>query len=181
MARTLGRTATAVGIVILTLGLVACAGADDDDGAGATGSTNGPTEATGETGGETGTTGATGAEGSTTVVATEYKFHVDGTIAAGDTELVLQNDGEEPHELALMRLEQGRTIEDVEALIEEGVPDEPPRWVTPVGGTFARPGRTSDPLRADLEAGTYLMACFVTSKDGTPHAALGMIEELEVS
>jgi hypothetical protein len=178
MARTLGRTATAVGIMILTLGVVACAGADDDDGAGATGSTTGPTEETGETGGAT---GATGAEGDTTVVATEYTFHVDGTVAAGDAEFVLQNEGEEPHELAVMRLEQGRTIEDVEALIEEGVPEEPPPWVISVGGTFARPGRTSDPLQADLEAGTYLMACFVTTKDGTPHAALGMIEELEVS
>jgi hypothetical protein len=180
MARTPGRTATAVGIVILALGLVACAGADDSDGPGATGSPTGPAEETGGTGVATGTTGATGTEGDTTVVATEYKFHVDGSVAPGETELVLRNEGEEPHELTLMRLEQGRTIEDVEALIEEGVPDEPPPWVTPIGGTFARPGRTSDPLQADLEPGSYLMACFVTAKDGTPHAALGMIQELDV-
>jgi hypothetical protein len=169
MDSTSRRLIVVASLSVLALGLAACG---DDDG-------RTPVDPE-ETGDVTGATGATAATDALTVVAVEYEFQVEGSAEPGPAELVLVNEGEEPHELALMRLAEGRTIEDVEALIEEGVPDEPPPWVTPVGGTFARPGRASDPLQADLEAGTYLFACFVTDDNGIPHAALGMIEEFEV-
>jgi hypothetical protein len=161
-----GRAVAVVGSVsALTFGLAGCGGGEEETG--------GPAPATGPT-------GATAATGEATVVAVEYDFQLPGAFQPGMTEFVLENQGEEPHELALMRLEEGRTLEDVEALIEEGVPEEPPPWITPVGGTFARPGRASDPFQANLEQGTYLVACFVTDEDGVPHAALGMLETIEV-
>lgn len=177
------RRIAAVGAAALvTLGLAACGesdiapGTDEQSsptGVGATGATGATTE--------TGTTGNAG--GKAEVVAVDYDFRLAEPPAAGETELVLENQGDEPHELVLMQLEQGRTMDDVTTFIEEqGLEGPPPEWVTVAGGTFARPGKSSKPLRATLESGaTYVMACFVETKDGVPHAALGMLDELDVA
>ncbi|HXF36719.1 MAG TPA: hypothetical protein VNO17_05995 [Actinomycetota bacterium] len=122
--------------------------------------------------------------GAVTYTAVEYEFRGPASLPAGPVTIELRNEGEEQHELQLVRLEKGRTVEDVEALFEEGVPQGPPPWVTQVGGTFAAPGETAEqPVAADLEAGTYVMLCLVpTERDGeqVPHAALGMIREVSV-
>ena len=122
--------------------------------------------------------------GAVTYTAVEYRFPGPGSLPAGSATIELRNQGEEQHELQLVRLEKGRTVEDVEALFEEGLPQGPPPWVTQVGGTFAAPGETAEqPIRADLEAGTYALLCLVpTERNGeqVPHAALGMIAEVSV-
>jgi hypothetical protein len=129
----------------------------------------------------TGATGTTG-DDSVEVTAVEYEFEAPDELAAGTTDFILRNDGEEPHELVLMGLEEGRTIEDVTSYIEEhGAQGRPPRWITLEARTFARPGRTSGrPATSDLQAGTYLLGCFVTTQDGETHAELGMLQEVSV-
>jgi len=120
-----------------------------------------------------------------TFTATEYGFDGPDTLPAGKVTLTLVNDGEEPHEMALFPVEEGRGPEDVLEFIEENpeLNGPPPPWVIGEGtGTFAKPGKTADPVSAKLEPGTYLAVCFVSTKqsDGTPHAALGMISEITV-
>jgi hypothetical protein len=178
-------------MVALVAALSACERDDEDTpgGAGETGSalpaspTASPTGATGAATGTTGTTGTTGSsDGSVEVTAVEYEFRLPDQLPTGETDLVLHNEGEEPHELVLLELAEGRTMEDVISYIEEhGVQGRPPRWVTLEARTFARPGRTSPrPATSDLQTGTYLLACFVTTADGELHAELGMLQEVSV-
>ena len=102
------------------------------------------------------------------VQSEEYKFGgVPGTLPAGETTFVLENVGEEPHEFGLVRIKT-----DVEELIQMP-PSESEKLISDVGGTFAKPGEESS-FQADLAAGSYGYACFVETKDGEPHALLGM-------
>lgn len=116
-----------------------------------------------------------------TVTAVEYEFQGPDTLPAGSSTITFENGGEEQHELQLALLDEGKTIEDVQALFEqEGGPEGPPKWATIVGGTGAKPGKSST-LDVDLESGTYVMVCTVPAEDGTPHAALGMVKEVTVA
>jgi hypothetical protein len=123
--------------------------------------------------------------GDATFTATEYGFDGPDTLPAGKVTITLVNEGEEPHEMALFPVEEGRGPEDVLEYIEENpeLDGPPPPWVIGEGtGTFAKPGKTAKPVSAKLEPGTYLAVCFVSTKqsDDTPHAALGMISQITV-
>ena len=120
-----------------------------------------------------------------TFTATEYSFDGPETLPAGKVTITLVNEGEEPHEMALFPVEEGRGPEDILEFIENDpeLNSPPPPWVLGEGtGTFAKPGKTAKPVSAKLEPGTYLAVCFVLTKhsDDTPHAALGMISEITV-
>jgi len=149
--------------------LAACGGGDDD-----------ATDAAGDT--ESPATEAPATN--PTVVATEYEFDTPDTWASGPQTIAFENDGEEEHEMVLIALDEGKTFDDVLAVLEEDPNAKPPPWVSIVGGNGAGPGQTAKkPTTADLEAGTYVLACFVTSKenDNQPHAALGMVKEITVA
>jgi uncharacterized cupredoxin-like copper-binding protein len=104
------------------------------------------------------------------VQSEEYKFGgVPGTLPAGETTFALENVGQEPHEFGLVRI---KTDHSVEELIQMP-PSESEKLISDVGSTFAKPGRESS-FQADLASGRYGYACFVTTKDGEPHAVLGM-------
>jgi uncharacterized cupredoxin-like copper-binding protein len=45
--------------------------------------------------------------------------------------------------------------------------------------TFA-PGQSATPT-LNLTPGTYMIVCFIPDKDGTPHAAKGMVQEFKIS
>jgi hypothetical protein len=200
MPRTMTRVLTA-GIVALLLTTIACSRSDEETAGGAasptippaedvtptpTGNTGAATGASGLSGslGETGATGATGdaTSNAVSVTAVDYEFQLEGGVPSGEAGFVLTNEGDEPHELQVLQLTDGKTGADLEALVSEGVPGRPPSWVTPVTGTFARPGQTSEPAQGELESGqTYVFACFVTTKKGVTHAELGMLEEVAVA
>ena len=111
------------------------------------------------------------------VQSEEYKFGgVPGTLPAGETTFFLENVGEEPHEFGLVRI---KTDHAVEELIQMP-PNESEKLISEVGATFAKPGKESS-FQAELTPGRYGYACFVTTKDGEPHAVLGMYGEFTVS
>ena len=168
-------SAIALGLVA-ALGLTACGddGTDPETDPAASGSTTPSASASDDA-----------MSGDVTFTATEYGFDGPDTLPAGKVTITLVNEGEEPHEMALFPVEEGRGPEDVLEFIEENpeLNGPPPPWVIGEGtGTFAKPGKTADPVSAKLEPGTYLAVCFVSTKqsDGTPHAALGMISEITV-
>lgn len=109
------------------------------------------------------------------VVGTEYAFEVDTTLAAGPTAFTFDNAGEEEHEMFVVRLVEGASLDDAlaaddpEALTEEEI-----------GVAVVDPGEQGF-LNADLVPGTYGMVCFIPDADGEPHAMLGMVAELVVT
>jgi hypothetical protein len=104
------------------------------------------------------------------VQSEEYKFGgVPRTLPAGETTFALENVGQEPHEFGLVRIKADHTVEELIQM----PPSESEKLISNVGATFAKPGRESS-FQADLALGRYGYACFVETKDGEPHAVLGM-------
>lgn len=123
------------------------------------------------------------------VTATEYAFaDLPAELPAETTSFELSNDGEQVHELILVRKNDGVTdsAQDLLALPEEEVFTK----VTLLGSpAFAPPGQ-SDYKVVDLTPGDYIAVCFIPvgmtgtdgpPPDGPPHAMQGMVAEFSVS
>jgi hypothetical protein len=118
-------------------------------------------------------------EGATVITGelVDYEFVLDATSApAGDIAFEVTNTGEYPHELVVMALPEGVTIDDLledESLFEQ---------VQFFGFTFAEPGQDAPPaVLVDMEPGTYMVVCFVDVPEGVPHVMRGMVLEFEVT
>ena len=126
------------------------------------------------------------------VTASEYKFEgVPDSFDAGTAGILLTNGGNEAHEMAIMRKDEGvtQTWDEILALPEE----EAEALVVQVGGGFA-PTKGSKGLSiVELVPGDYVVLCFVptgtsvgadgtfTEGTGVPHFMGGMKEEFTVS
>jgi hypothetical protein len=116
-----------------------------------------------------------------TVHASEFAFSAPKSIGAGQTTFRLVNDGKMLHHITILKLEQGKTMQDLEAAMK--VPDAPPpAWLVPVGGPNAAvPGATIE-ATLDLAPGNYVLVCMIPSPgDPTPHMMKGMVAPLTVS
>ena len=109
----------------------------------------------------------------------EYAFVMPDEAEGGVVKFNISNVGEELHEYALGRLDEGKTIEDVKAALASGQEDAPD-WFTDVGGVpLLSPGEELG-LTRELEAGTYVFLCFIPSPSGEPHVELGMLKAFEL-
>jgi uncharacterized cupredoxin-like copper-binding protein len=114
-----------------------------------------------------------------TITATDYAFDAPAQVPAGFTTIRVVDNGREPHQAALMRLEQGKTFADFKASLKKPGPPQP--WIVPAGGPNPpMPNGTAEDTQY-LPPGTYAIVCFVPSPDGTPHIAKGMMRELTVT
>ncbi len=125
-----------------------------------------------------------------TVSLFEMGYEFPETLDAGRQVWEVENVGEEPHELLLIRSAVPATAEQIIALFSSESEDEN---ATPVGGgpSFAdidpvggvgwlSPGATAW-TEVDLQPGTYAMICFVfDSETGLPHLMLGMADVFTV-
>ncbi|HKH93680.1 MAG TPA: hypothetical protein VKA54_17890 [Gemmatimonadaceae bacterium] len=114
-----------------------------------------------------------------TVHAKDFAFEMPKSIPAGQTSFRLINDGKELHHLTIIRLADGKTLADFTEAMKAG---PPPKWATAVGGpNAAMPGKTAE-ATLNLEAGNYVLVCFIPSPgEETPHAMKGMIQPLIVT
>lgn len=127
---------------------------------------------------------------SSRIDAAEYSFTATG-LRAGQSDVVFDNKGEEPHFVVGLPIKPGKTIEDVKkSLAEEGegegeAPSEaedpvdendPSAFDTPVFD-----GGGKQVLSLELKKGKYALVCFIPDrKGGPPHVAKGMISEAVV-
>lgn len=98
---------------------------------------------------------------------------------AGLQVVQMTNEGGQPHEAALIKLEEGATAMD---FIGSFAPDAqgPPPGRGAGGFTGIEPGETAY-FQIDLEQGDYAYICFLADpEDGEPHFAKGMIKEFTV-
>lgn len=115
------------------------------------------------------------------VVANDYAFDMPATIPAGLTTFRFSNKGKELHHLYLVKVEKGKTADDVLAWFKRGGP--PPAWLRPVGGPNAPsplPGGETV-FSSVLAAGDYVALCVIPSPGGPPHVMKGMIKTLTVT
>jgi hypothetical protein len=116
----------------------------------------------------------------------DYEFEgIPETVPSGVVALTLHNEGEESHEIGLVRINDDVTapIEELIALPEE----EAFSMVTFIGRAASEPGESDTVFLRMEEAGRYGAVCFYpqgTTHDvegtGPPHAALGMVSEITV-
>jgi len=119
-------------------------------------------------------------------VASDYQFEgIPESIGGGPVAVTLKNEGEELHEIVLLRINDDVTLsaEELLALPEE----EAMTKAMPAGFGFVEIGKSSTSF-IRLEPGRYLVACFIPvgSKagqegDGPPHFTQGMSAELNVT
>lgn len=118
-----------------------------------------------------------------TVVGLDYAFGGIGTLPPGPTAIAFENRGEVAHEMILVRLKEGVTLEQVMELAGGG---GDPGELTEGGPgiLIADPGQTTaSRLLVDLLPGrTYALVCnFQDQPDAPPHTELGMVTSFRVS
>lgn len=157
--------------VLLALLGGACGGDDDGDTT---------TDATGTGTGSVSGTHAAEEPSRVTVKTTDYRFDTPGTFKGGLVNLELDNTaGKESHEADMIRVDPGKTANDVvQAMRQEG---PPPPWAHAAGGPGpVLPGKKAT-YTANLAAGTYVLLCHVPSPDGKNHIEKGMVSQVTVT
>lgn len=114
--------------------------------------------------------------------ASDYKFDAPDQIPAGLTQFKLNDMGKEMHHATLIRIDSGKTFNDLmEGMknLKPGTP--PPGWAIPAGGPNAAAPGSSSSLLAVLEPGNYALVCFIPDAKGVPHVQHGMAKALTVT
>ncbi|MFN8559669.1 MAG: cupredoxin domain-containing protein [Dehalococcoidia bacterium] len=100
------------------------------------------------------------------------------TIKAGPTTVKVTNVGPQVHEWNVLRLADGKTIDDLGAYI--AAPSGPPP-ATSAGGFQGIDAGMAGWAKMDLAPGSFVAVCFVPDPaSGKPHVQLGMIAPFEV-
>lgn len=129
-------------------------------------------------------------EASVGVRLLDYSFTVEPPLRTGRHTIRVENAGVEPHDLVLLRLAPGMTIEDVRTWLnperarradQAGQPAPSlATLATGMGGIAAiAPGMASF-FETDVTPGEYVLLCMATAPDGRSHIEHGMIRQLTV-
>lgn len=165
----------------LVVGLSSCS---SDDNSAATTSTS--TKESTSTTAKAAVPAGTPIDNAITITTPGMSFEVSGKLRPGIGSITFKNTDSMSHMLAVARLKDGVTLDQVKAAATS--PDESAANKITADGTDAQygtpapvgPGQESTVVAKDLKAGTYAILCFLTTDDGTPHVALGMIGEFTV-
>jgi hypothetical protein len=113
------------------------------------------------------------------VTAVDFGFEAPPKIPAGAIRFELANHGKEFHQAQLIRLEDGKTLQDLAKAMS--TPGPTPKWVKFVGGANGiGPGGKAN-ATATLTPGQYAYLCLIPSTDGVMHVAKGMVRPFEVT
>jgi hypothetical protein len=143
--------------------------------------------------GDAGATPEAGAEpaADVTVSMFEYDFTVEGTLTPGSHVFAVTTVGAQPHEMFMLRSPGPVTEEQIAQVLEMEMqggtpaPDadvpNPDEFIPVTSMTPLSMGKTGW-IPVTLEAGTYIVLCFVPDiESGMPHAYHGMYEVITVS
>lgn len=108
-----------------------------------------------------------------TLTYTDSACAAPAVIPAGVNTFTAINRGKELHQGALVRLDSGRTVTDLLAVMQGPAPR--PGWVTLFGGP-----QNSGTAVMSLPAGNYVWVCFIPRVDGSPHFSKGMVRPMKV-
>lgn len=119
----------------------------------------------------------TAPEPSVVIRLVDYAFRISTPVTAGRHVIRVENAGAEPHEVGLVKLAPGTTMQDFEAWTQN--PQGPPP-ASSVGGVSSLVANTEAYFEVELTSGEYVLLCFVTAPDGRPHTAHGMIQHIRI-
>lgn len=111
------------------------------------------------------------------ITATDFSFAATDTVEAGLRRIRLVNQGEAPHHVQLLRLEDTTTAEQVLERASRG--ELVIRGVTYLGGPDVPPPGADGEVVVDLPPGQYLMLCYMPVGK-VRHLAMGMTRQLVV-
>jgi uncharacterized cupredoxin-like copper-binding protein len=113
----------------------------------------------------------------------DFAFDAPDSVNAGWTTFHLLNDGPSIHHVQFVRIDSGKTVQDVVAAMDVvvGGKGPPPAWMTIVAGPNApNPGAESDAV-INLAAGKYALICLVDIPGHVAHFDKGMVRALTVT
>ncbi|HEV8266266.1 MAG TPA: hypothetical protein VGQ06_15065 [Gemmatimonadales bacterium] len=110
----------------------------------------------------------------------DYAFTLSAPLTAGTHTIRVENAGPQLHELAIEQLAPGKSLADWQQWAAGGMKAAPP--TRPVGGFIGPDVGKVGWFTVTLAPGKYLLTCYVPdAKDGKPHVAHGMVQEITVS
>jgi hypothetical protein len=115
-----------------------------------------------------------------TVGLSEFRFDIpDGFDGQGT--IALENRGQQAHEMAFYKLNDGATLDDALAVFAGTAPPGPPPFESAGGLSATAPGSTGY-ADLDLAPGEYAVVCFLpdVSGDKAPHFTHGMAQQLTI-
>lgn len=114
------------------------------------------------------------------IMASDFAFDAPDTLPAGVVTVRLMNHGQELHHAQFVRLNDDVSFPELLAALQaEG--DGALRLTTLAGGPGALDPSKMTEVTLNLTPGTYALACFISSPDGIPHLAKGMLKPLTVT
>jgi hypothetical protein len=118
---------------------------------------------------------------SLSVTAKDYSFEAPETVAAGLVEFKMTNEGEEPHQVQLLKLRSGVDVNQViaAAKAESGPGIQP--LVRYAGGPNGVDANEEQTATVNLTPGNYALACLIPDAEGIEHLALGMAAPLKAT
>lgn len=109
-----------------------------------------------------------------TVNAADFHYSMPAQVKAGKQVWKFINDGPQPHEIVIMKLEDGKTPEDVFAFFAK--PDGKPPFMDLGGMQGLTKGAAPAFINFDLQPGNYIALCNIPDPaTGKSHAELGMV------
>jgi hypothetical protein len=118
---------------------------------------------------------------SVTIKAMDFSFDQPQTIPAGLVDLTLVNNGAQPHQIQLVRINDGNFDEFASALKKNGPVPSTLQLVTGAGGAnVIDPGGKQEVI-LNLTQGEYASICFVSGSDNVFHYMKGMLQHLSVT
>ena len=125
-----------------------------------------------------------------TIQLVDFGFGLDAPLTAGRHTIRVENAGTEPHDVGLLKLAPGRTLEEVRAFLNperarrpDQADNQPPPFDAlggVAGGIAAMAPGMEGFFEADLTPGDYVLACMVTAPDGRSHIEHGMIQHVRI-
>jgi hypothetical protein len=109
----------------------------------------------------------------------DFGYDIPTHVEAGKQIWEVFNAGEQPHELLVGKLKDGKTISDVMTYLQNGEQGEAPYDFQ--GGAQGMATGYSNFVEFDLSVGEYVALCFIPDPaTGKPHVALGMVRPFTV-
>jgi hypothetical protein len=116
-----------------------------------------------------------------TVQLADYSFKTSRPLTAGRHTILVENTAAQPHELVLLKLAPGKTVQDFGKWATTGGMKGPPPAM-PLGGVGIIDPGGQGVFTTDLAPGDYGLMCFVPdAKDGKLHLVHGMMKQIKVS